>query len=137
MIELLQLPMLERWEKSETDARLQCRSSVEQWTPSECPNHLIVVVEASVGWIINIPDFWGYLLWRRVGIGEAQGDGLTVVADLGRMKGAGFEVYWDSVTFETVQVVAHGGTRRKEVVRRGMQTFTLAGGRAGVPECTL
>ena len=34
----------------------------------------IVVVEAFVGPIINLPDSWGYLVWRRGGIGEAYSD---------------------------------------------------------------
>ena len=48
------------------------------------------------------------------------------------MKGARLEVYWDTVTFKPVHVVAHRGTRRKEVVRWGLRSFTLAGGCAGV-----
>ena len=36
--------------------------------------YLIVVVEASVGRIRNLLDSWGYLVWRRGGIGEAYGD---------------------------------------------------------------
>ena len=41
-----------------------------------------------------------------------------VVADLGGMEGADFEVYWDVVTFKPVQVIAGAveGTHRGRVI---------------------
>ena len=86
--------------------------------------------------IINLPDSRGYLLWRRVGIGEAYSDFLMVLADLGGVIRVSFEVHWDAVTFKPVQIIVHRGTKRMEGVLEGASTFALAGGRADVPEPT-
>ena len=87
LIKFLQLLLFEKWERglrlmpgmteeydNQEGWRLQRRSTVVQCTPGGFPSYLIVVVEASVGRIINLPDSRGHFVWRRVGLGEPYSD---------------------------------------------------------------
>ena len=47
-----------------------------------------------------------HFVWRCVAIGKTYSVRLIVVADFGGMERAGFEVYWDAVTFKPLQFIA-------------------------------